>query len=244
MPPADFIVLEGEMVPGDLIEEGPFGEFLGYYGTRLPRQAIRIKAITYRNNPLHHATYTGMPPHESALITAIPREAETLRQAQGAGLVKVHVTEGGCGAFNVIASIRKAYEGYGKLAAMSILGTPVGRYIKNVIVVDDDIDPYDLAQVDWAIATRVLASRDVDVIADVTGMILDPALPDEEQPTGTARGSKLIIDATRYNTKTFPVLVQPDEATLARVERDWERYGIPLGGAPSLASIASAAPRG
>jgi UbiD family decarboxylase len=244
VPAAAEIVLEGEMLPGDLIEEGPFGEFAGYYGTRLPRQAVRIKAITYRNNPLHHATYTGMPPHESALITAIPREAEILRLASGAGLVKVHVTEGGSGAFNVIASIRKPYEGYGKLAAMGILGTPVGRYIKNVIVVDDDIDPYDLAQVDWAIATRVLASRDVNVIDDVTGMILDPALPEEEQRSGAARGSKLIIDATRYNAKTFPVEVRPDEATLARVERDWERYGIPQGGAAPLAPVATAAPRG
>ena len=151
------------------------------------------------------------------------------------------MTEGGSGAFNVIASIRKPYEGYGKLAAMGILGTPVGRYIKNVIVVDDDIDPYDLAQVDWAIATRVLASRDVDVIADVTGMILDPALPDEEQRSGAARGSKLIIDATRYNAKTFPVMVRPDEATLARVERDWDRYGIPRAARPR--SRPSGAPR-
>jgi 2,5-furandicarboxylate decarboxylase 1 len=233
VPAASEIVIEGEMIPGDLIEEGPFGEFAGYYGTRLPRQAVRIKAITHRNNPIHHATYTGMPPHESALITAIPREAEILRLAQATGLVKVHVTEGGSGAFNVIASVRKPYEGHGKLAAMSILGSPVGRYIKNVIMVDDDIDPYDLAQVDWAIATRVLASRDVDVIADVTGMILDPALPDEEQRAGTARGSKLIIDATRYNAKSFPVMVRPDEATLARVEQEWDRYGIPLGGGAS-----------
>ncbi len=235
------IVLEGEMVPGDLREEGPFGEFAGYYGSRLPRQTVRIKAMTFRNNPIHHATYTGMPPHESALITAIPREAEILRLTQGAGLVRVHVTEGGCGAFNVIASIRKPYEGYGKLAAMSILGSPVGRYIKNVIVVDDDIDPYDLTQVDWAIATRVLASRDIDIISDVTGMILDPALPEEEQRTGTARGSKLIIDATRHNAKSFPPLVRPDEATLARVERDWDRYGIPLG---QHAGAASAGLRG
>jgi 3-polyprenyl-4-hydroxybenzoate decarboxylase len=113
-----------------------------------------------------------------------------------------------------------------------------------VIVVDDDVDPYDLAHVDWAIATRVLASRDVDVIADVTGMILDPALPDEEQRTGAGRASKLIIDATRHNGKTFPVEVRPDAATLARVERDWARYGIPLGGEASRAPVDSTAPRG
>jgi UbiD family decarboxylase len=231
VPASAEIVIEGEMHAGDLIEEGPFGEFAGYYGSRLARQAIRIKAITFRNNPIHHATYTGMPPHESALITAIPREAEILRATHGAGVVRVHVTEGGCGAFNVIAAIRKPYEGAGKLAAMSILGSPVGRYIKNLTIVDDDIDPYDLEQVDWAVATRVLASRDVDVIADVAGMILDPALPEAEQHSGSARGSKLVIDATRYNAKSFPVLVRPDEATLARVEREWDRYGIPAGGA-------------
>src|SRR5438874_3351056 len=150
-----------------MMEEVPVGELADKHESHKPGPAYQIKRITHRNNPNHHATYTGMPPHESALITAIPREAEILRLAQATGLVKVHVTEGGCGAFNVIASVRKPYEGHGKLAAMSILGSPVGRYIKNVIMVDDDIDPYDLAQVDWAIATRVLASRDVDVIADV-----------------------------------------------------------------------------
>jgi 3-polyprenyl-4-hydroxybenzoate decarboxylase len=90
----------------------------------------------------------------------------------------------------------------------------------------------------------VLASRDVNVIDDVTGMILDPALPEEEQRSGAARGSKLIIDATRYNAKTFPVEVRPDEATLARVERDWDRYGIPPAGAAPPAPVATATPRG
>ena len=83
--------------------EGPFAEFHGYYGEERNAQVFDVQAITHRNNPIHHATYTGMPPHESALITAIPREAELLRLAQATGLVKVHVTEGGCGAFNVIA---------------------------------------------------------------------------------------------------------------------------------------------
>jgi 2,5-furandicarboxylate decarboxylase 1 len=243
VPASAEIVLEGEMIAGDLIEEGPFGEFAGYYGSRLARQAIRIKAMTFRNNPIHHATYTGMPPHESALITAIPREAEILRATRATGVVQVHVTEGGCGAFNVIAAIRKPYEGAGKLAGMSILGSPVGRYVKNVILVDDDVDPYDLAQVDWAVATRVLASRDVDVVDGVAGMILDPALPEAEQHSGAARGSKLIIDATKYNAKSFPVLVRPDQATLERVERNWERYGIPLGGASAapLAGVGTTA---
>jgi UbiD family decarboxylase len=224
------IVIEAEMRPNDLIEEGPFGEFAGYYGSRLPRQAVRVKAITHRNNPIHHATYTGMPPHESALITGIQREAEILRLVPLSGLLKVHVSEGGSGAFSCIAQIQKQYEGHGKMMALSILGTPVGRYIKQVIVVDDDIDPFDPMQVEWAMATRVLANRDVDVIDAATGMILDPALPPAEQHSGSARGAKLIVDATRYDAKTFAQVVRPDRAALERVERDWQRYGIPLGG--------------
>jgi 3-polyprenyl-4-hydroxybenzoate decarboxylase len=143
------------------------------------------------------------------------------------------MTEAGCGAFSAIAQIRKQYEGHGKLMAMSILGTPVGRYIKQVTVVDEDIDPFDPMQVEWAVATRVQAGRDVEIITDVTGMILDPSLPEQEQRTGTARGSKLIVDATRYDAKTFPTTVRPDQATLEQVERNWDRYGIPLGGESS-----------
>jgi 2,5-furandicarboxylate decarboxylase 1 len=233
VPAAAEIVIEAELHPGDLLEEGPFGEFAGYYGSRLARQAVRVKAITHRNQPIHHATYTGMPPHESALITGIQREAEILRLVPLAGLQQVHMTEAGCGAFSAIAQIRKQYEGHGKLMAMSILGTPVGRYIKQVTVVDEDVDPFDPMQVEWAVATRVQAGRDVEIITDVTGMILDPSLPEQEQRTGTARGSKLIVDATRYDAKSFPTTVRPDQATLEQVERNWDRYGIPLGGESS-----------
>jgi UbiD family decarboxylase len=228
VPAAAEIVLEGEMLPSERLEEGPFGEFLGYYGPRHAREVIRIKAITHRHQPIHHATYTGRPPHESSLITAIPREAEILRQVPLAGLVKIHVTQGGGGAFNAVAAISKQYEGQGKLMALSILGTQPGRYIKNLIVVDEDVDPFDWTQVEWALATHVQANRDVDVCSEMTGVFVDPSLPDEEQRSGTARTAKLIVDATRHGARTFPTPVRPDPAALQRVEREWDRYGIPV----------------
>ena len=222
-------ILEGEIWPDDTMVEGPFGEFAGYYGSQLKRQVVRIKAITHRDTPIHHATYTGLPPHESALITSIPREAEIMRSVSLAGLLKVHVTESGCGAFNVIVQINKLYEGYGKLMGMSILGSPVGRYVKNLIVVEEDVDPFDHTQVEWALATRVQPHRDVDIVNDATGVILDPSLPESETRGATVRGSKMISDATRYNAKTYPQLARPEVQTMEKVERNWDSYRIPTG---------------
>jgi UbiD family decarboxylase len=221
-------ILEGEIWPDDKMLEGPFGEFAGYYGSQLERQVVRIKAITHRDDPIHHATYTGLPPHESALITSIPREAEIMRSVSLAGLRQVHVTESGCGAFNVIVQISKLYEGYGKLIGMSILGSPVGRYVKNLIVVEEDVDPFDHTQVEWALATRVQPHRDVDIVNDVTGVILDPSLSEAETLGATVRGSKMIIDATRYNAKSYPALALPNVESMHQVEANWDDYGIPF----------------
>src|SRR5262249_56761636 len=81
VPGAAEIVIEGEILLNDLRDEGPFGEFTGYYGGhRAARPIIRVKAITHRDRPILHAVYEGTPPSGSAAIVAVPREAELLRQ--------------------------------------------------------------------------------------------------------------------------------------------------------------------
>ncbi len=133
---------------------------------------------------------------------------------------------------HLVISVEKLYEGYGKMIGMAALGCPPGRHIKLVTVVDDDVDPFDPVAVEWAIATRVQAHRDVEIIKDVTGIFLDPSMPPEEQ-AGPARTSKMIIDATRYNAKSYPAVCLPDAEVMSRVDQNWDRYGIHLGAAGS-----------
>jgi UbiD family decarboxylase len=108
---------------------------------------------------------------------------------------------------------------------MAVLGTHPGRFVKQVIIVDDDVDPFDATAVEWAVATRVQPHRDVEIIKEVTGIILDPSLPEAERHT-TARTSKMIIDATRYDARSFPPLCVPREEMVKRVDAEWDRYGI------------------
>ncbi len=228
VPASAEIVIEGEILLDDLREEGPFGEFTGYYGGhRAARPIIRVKAITHRDRPILHAVYEGTPPSGSAIIVAVPREAELLRQISLPGVKRAHMTRGGGGALHTVLSVDKPYEGFGKYVGLAVLGTTAGRGIKQVIVVDDDIDPADPIQVEWAIATRVQPHRDIEILSELPGIILDPSLPrgDHSRPLLT---SKMIIDATRYDAKDFAPVCLPSADAMAKVERDWSRYGIPL----------------
>lgn len=222
------VILEGEIVPGILRDEGPFGEVTGYYGVRVPRPIIEVKAMTFRNNPIHEAHYEGKPPNaESYLMESIPMEAEFLRLVSLPGLKRVHFIQGG-GALGAVASIEKRFEGHGKMMAMAILGTWAARAIKILTIVDDDIDPSDHRQVEWAVATRVQPDRDVEIIKEAHGMVLDPSMRLEERTRGTARTSKMIIDATRYDAKDFEIVCNPDPAAADKVQREWAKYGISL----------------
>ena len=228
--PADAeVVIEGEVRPAEKREEGPFGEFTGHYGgPRLPRTTIHITAITRRRDPILHLAYQGAPPHETDVLTAAGKEAEVIRTVALPGLKAVHITEGGCGVLHVVVSVEKLYEGYGKMVGMAVLSCPSGRHFKQVTVVDEDVDPFDSLAVEWAIATRVQAARDIEILREVTGIFLDPSLPPAEQ-AGPARTSKMIIDATRYDSKNYPPVCLPSAEAMAKVQREWERYGIGAG---------------
>jgi 2,5-furandicarboxylate decarboxylase 1 len=223
------LVIEGEVRPTEKREEGPFGEFTGTYGgPRLPRMTIHVKAITRRRDPILHLAYQGAPPHETDVLTAAGKEAEVVRTVSLPGIKAVHITEGGCGVLHVVVSVEKLYEGYGKMVGMAVLSCPSGRHFKQVTVVDDDVDPFDALAVEWAVATRVQPARDIEILREVTGIFLDPSLPPAEQ-AGPARTSKMIIDATRYDAKNYPPVCLPSAEAMAKVQREWERYGIQPG---------------
>jgi len=111
----------------------------------------------------------------------------------------------GCGRFNCYISIDKKTDGESKQAALIALGEI--DFIKNVVVVDEDIDPFNEEEVMWSVATRVQADDDVDIIKNVKGNVLDPSLK------GTVLTSKMIIDATRPLDRPFAMkLTIPKDA--------------------------------
>ncbi len=129
--------------------------------------------------------------------------------------------------FVAVAQIAKRYEGQGKALGAAILGSFTGRVIKTVFVVDEDVDPFNWTDVEWALGTRFQPERDLDVLRDMAGSTLDPSLPPEErQPLG-GRTSKAIVDLTKPAHRPYPVAVEPSSAVMARVAADWAKYGFP-----------------
>jgi 2,5-furandicarboxylate decarboxylase 1 len=219
-------VLECELLPEERLDEGPFGEFTGYYGERGPRPLLRVKAITHRDEPIYEATYVGRPPDTNAVCVAIPREIELRRQFGAQGLREINICAGGC-MFVAVAQVAKRYEGQSKALGAAILGSFTGRVIKTVFVVDEDVDPFNWTDVEWALGTRFQPERDLDVLRDMAGSTLDPSLPAEErQPLGGLT-SKAIVDLTKPAHRAFPIGVEPNSDVMARVIADWDKYGCP-----------------
>ena len=185
------IVLEAEILPtGWTWPEGRFGEFTRLMGGLHWNPLVKVKAVSHRRNPIYYALH--MPWEVTWLM--IPTRWSQLRTAMKAAGVQVkdmNVTLGGAGSWHVVISIKKQ-AGEGKNALMAALS--VGD-IKHAVVVDDDIDVYNALDVEWAIATRVQADRDVFIIPGARAKPLDPSLP--VMPAGVVpTGAKVGIDAT------------------------------------------------
>jgi 2,5-furandicarboxylate decarboxylase 1 len=199
--PADAeIVIEGRILLDDREMEGPFGEFPKYYSSAEKREVIQVDAVTHRHDPIYHTIVPAEMEH--LLLGAIPREATLLAHLQRSfpGVLDVHLSVGGTCRYHLYVKLKKQREGEAKNV---ILGAFAGHYdVKHVVVVDDDVDVHDPKQVEWAIATRFQADRDLVVISGAQGSILDPsttiAFGDAEIPPHLQGiSAKMGLDATR-----------------------------------------------
>ena len=187
--PADAeIVIEGRFLPGVREPEGPFGEFPQYYGERGERHVMEIDAVTHRKDAIFHTIVGGGLEH--LLLGAIPREATLLGHLQRSfpNVRDVHLARGGVCRYHLYVQIRKRQEGEAKNI---MLGAFAGHYdVKHVIVVDEDVDIHDPNEVEWAVATRFQADRDLVVVPESQGSKLDPS-------TRNGVGAKMGLDATK-----------------------------------------------
>jgi 2,5-furandicarboxylate decarboxylase 1 len=182
------IVIEGRFLPGVREPEGPFGEFPQYYGERADHHVMEIDAVTHRKDAIFHTIVGGGLEH--LLLGAIPREATLLAHLQRSfpNVRDVHLARGGVCRYHLYVQIRKRQEGEAKNI---MLGAFAGHYdVKHVTVVDEDVDIHNPAEVEWAVATRFQADRDLVVIAESQGSKLDPSTRD-------GVGAKMGLDATK-----------------------------------------------
>jgi len=184
------IVLEGEILPdGWIYPEGPFCEFNRLMGGIHKNPHVRIKAIMHRKEPIYYALHM---PWENIWMSAPIYEAAAWRVLHEAGVqaTAVNVTPGGCCHWHIVAAIKKV-PGDGKNAIMALLSI---ADIKHVTIVDDDIDVFDPTDVEWAIATRVQADKDVLIVSNARSKPLDPSLV--PTPGRIPTTAKMGIDAT------------------------------------------------
>lgn len=184
-------VLEGRILARERELEGPFGEFPGYYSGGHLYPVIEIDRVSHRKNPIFESVYVGRPWTEldflQAMTTSAPIFIQLNKMFPEVQAVNALYTHG----LVVIVSTRVRYGGFAKSVGMGVLTTPHGLgYAKIVIVVDEDIDPFNLNQVMWAMSVRTNPGGDVVIIPNLAENLLDPA----GEPNGMAH--KMIIDAT------------------------------------------------
>jgi 2,5-furandicarboxylate decarboxylase 1 len=182
------IVLEGRILPKVREPEGPFGEFPQYYGPTANREVIEVTAVTHRKDAIFHTIVGGGLDHQ--LLGAIPKEATLLTHLRRnfPDVLDVHLSPGGVMRYHLFVKLKKRQEGQAKNV---IMGAFAGSFdLKHVIVVDDDVDIHNPTEVEWAMATRFQADRDLLIVPNSQGSKLDPSNRD-------GVGCKLGIDATK-----------------------------------------------
>jgi UbiD family decarboxylase len=185
------VVIEG-VIEGRTREiEGPFGEFTGHYSGGRRMTVIRVDRISYRTDPVFEHLYLGMPWTEidflMAANTCVPLYQQLRADFPEVRAVNAMYTHG----LVVIVSTATRYGGFAKAVGLRVLTTPHGLgYAATVIVVDEDVDPFNLPQVMWALSTRMNPEHDLVVLPNMPVMELAP------QADSPGIVHKLIIDAT------------------------------------------------
>lgn len=202
--PHSEIVLEGYVDPVEKVDEGPFVDITGTYDVVRKEPVIRITRVIHRKDPIYHGILPAGPEH--LLMMGVPYEPRIYRAVGEVTTVKnVVLTEGGCCYLHAVVQIEKQTEGDAKNAIMAAFAAHTS--LKHVVVVDEDINIFDPADVEFAVATRVKGDMDILIIPNVRGSSLDP----RGAPDGTT--TKVGIDATKVliEKENFERAVIPEE---------------------------------
>ncbi|HYX63443.1 MAG TPA: UbiD family decarboxylase [Burkholderiales bacterium] len=226
-PAAAEIVLEGHVEPNDERSEGPFGEFHGYYPGKEGRApAVTVEKVYFRSAPILVGSPPAKPPNDYSYSKAVMRSALLHDALVAAGVPDVAAVWaheiGGARMFNVVA-IRQRYAGHARQAGHILSQCGVGAYMSRYsVVVDEDIDPANLQEVMWAVATRTDPALDIDIIQRGMGSKNDPMFVAYQYDAPFS--SKAVIDACRPwdHLAEFPAVAEASKALQEKTRAKWK----------------------
>lgn len=234
VPASAEIVLEGDIPPETLHEEGPFGEWTGYYaGGQRDMPIIRVRSVLYRDRPIVLGCLPGKPPNDNTYFRSPLRAAmmwEELERAGVPGIVGVWSHEAGGGRLMNVVAIEQRYPGHAKQVGMALASCQAGVYAcRLVVVVDSDIDPTDTNEVLWALSTRADMIDDVDVIKNCRSTSLDPMAYSHDGQY--YYNNRMIIDACRpyHRPSTFPAVARKTQEEAQDLRARWPELFTPDG---------------
>jgi UbiD family decarboxylase len=227
------LVIEGIIRPNSVKAEGPFGEFPGYYGRpEAGCPLVDVTAVHYRSNPvLTNALMADYPSCEQSGFFSIIRSAKIWDDLDKLGIPGIHgvyshpAAAGGFGM--TVISLEQRYAGHAAQAlALAAQGPGGAYYTKWIIAVDEDIDPTDMNEVIWAMASRCNPVDDIDFLRNTWSTWLDPTQnPPEKRPYG----SKALINACKEH-RYLPVFSKRTtlrKSTYDAVASRWKELGLP-----------------
>jgi len=232
VPATSEIIIEGEMDPEERVLEGPFSEFTGFYSGLRMLPVIHVKCVTMRKDCFYQNMYMAVPTSEAHNMGHLMNEVELLRQ------IKEFVPEvmdvailsswGMVTAVSVDKKAKLRKPGLINKVAVTIKTVKASSWVKNVIVVDADVDPHNVQEVLWCMAVKFQSQKDILVIPDFPGTLLDPSEPYLGKGPGVT--SYTVFDCTEkpppYDEPYKRGVAQPHERFRKLVDEKWSRYGF------------------
>lgn len=224
------IILEGYIAPDEMADEGPYGDHTGYYNEVERFPVFTVEAMTTRENPIYHSTYTGRPPDEPAILgVALNEVFVPLLRKQFPEIVDFYLPPEGCSYRMAVVTIRKEYPGHAKRIMLGVWSfLRQFMYTKFIIVTDDDVDARSWEDVIWAMTTRMDPRRDCVFVDNTPIDYLDFASP------VAGLGSKVGMDATnKWESETdreWGHAIAMSDEVKTRVDALWDDLGIELPG--------------
>lgn len=219
-------ILEGVIHPGEMADEGPYGDHTGYYNEVDSFPVFTVERITHREDPIYHSTYTGRPPDEPAILgVALNEVFVPILQKQFPEITDFYLPPEGCSYRMAIVTMKKQYPGHAKRVMLGVWSfLRQFMYTKFVIVTDDDVDARNWEDVIWAITTRMDPARDTTLIENTPIDYLDFASP------VSGLGSKMGMDATNKwpgeTDREWGETIVMDQSVKDKVDDIWNDLGI------------------
>jgi 4-hydroxy-3-polyprenylbenzoate decarboxylase len=222
------IVLEGYVELGELRTEGPFGDHTGFYSLADAYPVFHVTCITHRKDPIYATTIVGPPPMEDYYMgKAIERIFLPLMRLQLPEVRDIAMPPEGVFHNLILVKIRKSYPGHARKVMHSIWGTGQAMFSKVIVVVDEDVDVQNYAEVAWKALNHIDPERDIEFVHGPVDSL-------DHASRLANYGSKMGIDATRKwpgegFTRPWPGVIEMTPEVKRRVDDLWKKAGLGSG---------------